>query len=104
MFEAKCTCIFAVAVPALCYISLLRCEDVASIGAIDEALDKSKILLFLPDALSMPLFLNSVVNKYLDLLDKNLLKQKWEIYKSHFFKAAIQQKIQNSKEEQYKTI
>lgn len=49
----------------------------------------------------MPLFQNSVVNKYLKSQDHLQLAEKWEVYKSHFLNPVIQENIRNSKEEQY---
>jgi len=49
----------------------------------------------------MPLFQNSVVQKYINAQDKNVLEQKWEAYKTHFHNPNIQENIRNAKEEQY---
>lgn len=49
----------------------------------------------------MPLFQTSVVNKYLKLTDKQVIKKAYRIFKSHFHTVAIQDNIRSSKEEQY---
>lgn len=49
----------------------------------------------------MSLFQKTVINKYLNQQDKNLLTEKWEVYKSHFHNPIIQENIRTSKEEQY---
>lgn len=49
----------------------------------------------------MALFQNSVLTKFLNLQDKALIAQKWELYKKHFLNPEIQENIRNSKEEQY---
>ena len=49
----------------------------------------------------MSLFQKSVVNKYLNNLDKRVVLEKWTIYKNHFLNLGIQENIRNSKEEQY---
>ncbi|MCP9763569.1 Eco57I restriction-modification methylase domain-containing protein [Lacihabitans soyangensis] len=49
----------------------------------------------------MALFQNSVLTKFLNLQDKALIAQKWEVYKKHFLNPEIQENIRNSKEEQY---
>ena len=50
---------------------------------------------------SMSLFQSSILNKYLQALDKVLVAQKWEIFKAHFQNPVIQENIRQSKEEQY---
>ncbi|WP_311135708.1 hypothetical protein [Kaistella polysaccharea] len=49
----------------------------------------------------MSLFQKTVINKYLNQQDKNLLTEKWEAYKSHFHNPIIKENIRTSKEEQY---
>jgi hypothetical protein len=49
----------------------------------------------------MPLYQNSVINKYLKPLDSNLLASKWIDFKNYFHNPQIQENIRNSKEEQY---
>lgn len=49
----------------------------------------------------MPLYQNSVINKYLKSLDSNLLASKWIDFKNYFHNPQIQENIRNSKEEQY---
>ena len=49
----------------------------------------------------MPIFQTSVVNKYLKLLDKQVIKSAYSIFKLHFHNATIQDNIRSSKEEQY---
>ena len=49
----------------------------------------------------MAVFQNSVLTKYFDKHDKKVIAQKWNVYKSHFLNADIQQNIRNSKEEEY---
>jgi type I restriction-modification system DNA methylase subunit len=49
----------------------------------------------------MPLFQNTVITKHLKSQDHNLLNERWEIFKSNFHNATIQENIRNSKEEQY---
>ena len=49
----------------------------------------------------MPLFQNSVVNKYLNTQNKQTILEQWNVYKNHFLNPTIQENIRNSKEEQY---
>ncbi|WP_445749614.1 Eco57I restriction-modification methylase domain-containing protein [Polaribacter sp.] len=49
----------------------------------------------------MSLFQNTVIAKYLKAQNKQLLSEKWTVYKNHFFNPTIQENIRNSKEEQY---
>lgn len=49
----------------------------------------------------MSLFQNSVVEKYLNTLNKKVVLEQWTIYKNHFLNPGIQENIRNSKEEQY---
>lgn len=49
----------------------------------------------------MSLFQNSVVEKFLNTLNKEVVLEKWTIYKNHFLNPGIQENIRNSKEEQY---
>ncbi len=49
----------------------------------------------------MSLFQNSVLTKYLQSLNKEVVAQKWDTFKKHFHNATIQENIRNSKEEQY---
>jgi len=49
----------------------------------------------------MPLFQNTVVQKYLKTQDQNALNVKWETYKAHFHNPSIQENLRNAKEEQY---
>ena len=49
----------------------------------------------------MPLFQKSVVSKYLQAQNKEILASKWNAFRSHFHNTAIQDNIRNSKEEQY---
>jgi hypothetical protein len=49
----------------------------------------------------MPLFQNAVVIKYCNNLNKNILAEKWLVYKNYFLNPDIQNNIRNSKEEQY---
>ncbi|HQA74326.1 DNA methyltransferase, partial [Flavobacterium sp.] len=49
----------------------------------------------------MSLFQNSVVEKFLNTLNKEVVLEKWTIYKNHFLNPGIQENIINSKEEQY---
>uniref|UniRef100_UPI00404A0881 hypothetical protein n=2 Tax=Flavobacteriaceae TaxID=49546 RepID=UPI00404A0881 len=49
----------------------------------------------------MPIFQNSVLNKYLNNQDKIIVGQRWNEYKKHFHNPTIQQNIRESKEEQY---
>lgn len=49
----------------------------------------------------MALFQNSVVSKYLNTLNKDIVLEKWTLYKNHFLNSSIQENIRNSKEEQY---
>ncbi|MDP5157323.1 MAG: hypothetical protein NWQ07_01940 [Flaviramulus sp.] len=50
----------------------------------------------------MSLFQNSVKEKFLNILKKEVVLEKWTIYKNHFLNPGIQENIRNSKEEQYK--
>ena len=49
----------------------------------------------------MPIFQNTVVNKYLKNLDRQVLLDKWNAYKNHFLNPSVQVDIRNLKEEQY---
>ncbi|MGV9004717.1 Eco57I restriction-modification methylase domain-containing protein [Flavobacterium sp.] len=49
----------------------------------------------------MPLFQNSVVEKYRNAQNRKTISEQWIIYKAHFFNPEIQENIRNSKEEQY---
>jgi type I restriction-modification system DNA methylase subunit len=49
----------------------------------------------------MSLFQNSVVEKFLNNLNKEDVLEKWTIYKNYFLNPDIQENIRNSKEEQY---
>ena len=49
----------------------------------------------------MPLFQNTVIQKYLKTQNKKVVLEKWNSYKSHFLNLSIQKNIRNSKEEQY---
>ncbi len=49
----------------------------------------------------MSLFQNSVVEKFLNTLNKEVVLEKWTIYKNYFLNPGIQENIRNSKEEQY---
>lgn len=49
----------------------------------------------------MSLFQQSVLKKYLNDLDKDILQQRWTAFTSHFHNAAIQQNILHAKEEEY---
>lgn len=49
----------------------------------------------------MALFQTTVVQKYINAQDKNVLKRQWETYKTHFHNPSIQENIRNAKEEQY---
>jgi len=49
----------------------------------------------------MPLFQNTVVEKYLKAQDQLVIKDKWDTYKAHFHNPTIQENIRNAKEEQY---
>ena len=49
----------------------------------------------------MSLFQNSVVNKYLNAQNKNIILEQLNVFKSYFHNASIQDNIRNSKEEQY---
>ena len=49
----------------------------------------------------MSLFQKSVVLKYLQAQNKEVLSKKWNDFTNHFHNAVIQDNIRNSKEEQY---
>ncbi len=49
----------------------------------------------------MPLFQQSVLKKHLNNIDRGQLQGAWQLFQQHFFNAAIQQNIRNSKEEEY---
>lgn len=49
----------------------------------------------------MALFQQSVIRKYSNGLNKELVKQAWREFQLHFFNATIQQNIRNAKEEEY---
>ena len=54
-----------------------------------------------PLYITMSLFQNSVVEKFLNTLNKEVVLEKWTIYKNYFLNPGIQENIRNSKEEQY---
>jgi type I restriction-modification system DNA methylase subunit/REP element-mobilizing transposase RayT len=49
----------------------------------------------------MPLFQNSIVNKYLNNQNKILVLEQWTAFQNHFHNPNIQENIRKSKEEQY---
>lgn len=49
----------------------------------------------------MSFFQNSVINKYIKALDKQVVSNAYSKFKEHFHNSAIQENIRNSKEEQY---
>ena len=49
----------------------------------------------------MPLFQNTVLNKYLKNQNEQAVSEKWTIYKTHFFDPKVQENIRDSKEEEY---
>lgn len=49
----------------------------------------------------MPFFQNSVINKYIQNLDKQTIHDAYDKFRSHFHNAIIQENIRGSKEEQY---
>ncbi len=49
----------------------------------------------------MPLFQQSVLNKYINDLNNPQLQKAWQLFQEHFFNPVIQQNIRNSKEEEY---
>lgn len=49
----------------------------------------------------MALFQQSVIKKYLNDLDKEIVKQSWQRFAAHFHNTAIQANISNAKEEEY---
>ena len=49
----------------------------------------------------MPLFQNTIVQKYLKAQNAEYILEKWQAYKTHFLNSTIQENIRNSKEEQY---
>ncbi|MCA4809616.1 N-6 DNA methylase [Empedobacter stercoris] len=49
----------------------------------------------------MSLFQKAVLNKYLKSADQNILKEKYQLFSTHFLNSTIQENIRNSKEEQY---
>jgi len=49
----------------------------------------------------MPFFQNTVINKYLKTLDKQVLSFAYTKFREHFHNPIIQENIRNSKEEQY---
>jgi len=49
----------------------------------------------------MSLFQSSVVAKYLNTQNKEIIATKWQLFKNHFQNPTIQENIRNSKEEQY---
>jgi type I restriction-modification system DNA methylase subunit len=49
----------------------------------------------------MSFFQNSVINKYIKALDKQIVSNAYSKFKEHFHNSAIQENIRNSKEEQY---
>jgi type I restriction-modification system DNA methylase subunit len=49
----------------------------------------------------MPLFQNSVLSKYFNSQNNDVVSQKWIAYKNHFLNPSVQLDIRNLKEEQY---
>ena len=49
----------------------------------------------------MAFFQNSVINKYIQSIDKQVLQTAYVKFRAHFHNAAIQENIRGSKEEQY---
>lgn len=49
----------------------------------------------------MAFFQNSVINKYIQNLDKQTLQNAYAKFRTHFHNAAIQDNIRGSKKEQY---
>jgi hypothetical protein len=49
----------------------------------------------------MPLFQKIILAKYLQSQNKNVVSEKWNDYKKHFFNPKVQENIRESKEEQY---
>ena len=49
----------------------------------------------------MSFYQNSVINKYLKTLDKQVITAAYAKFRAHFHNAAIQDNIRSSKEEQY---
>lgn len=49
----------------------------------------------------MSFFQNSVINKYIKALDKQVVSNAYSKFQEHFHNSAIQENIRNSKEEQY---
>lgn len=49
----------------------------------------------------MPLFQQSVLRKFIDDIDKDSLKESWNVYRKHFHDSKIQENIRNLKEEEY---
>ena len=49
----------------------------------------------------MPFFQNSVINKYIQGVDKKILQIAYTKFRAHFHNASIQENIRGSKEEQY---
>jgi hypothetical protein len=47
---------------------------------------------------SMAIFQNTVVNKYLNNQNEQVISEKWNIYKTHFFDPEVQENIRDSKE------
>lgn len=80
---------------------------VVALNRVDQALKifvkkfTKKKFTFSHYILIMSLFQNSVVEKFLNTLSKEVLLEKWTIYKNHFLNPGIQENIRNSKEEQY---
>lgn len=50
----------------------------------------------------MSIFQKSVVNKYLENLDKQIVLEKWNAYKNHFLNPSVQEEIRGLNEERYK--
>ena len=46
----------------------------------------------------MAIFQNTVVNKYLNNQNEQVISEKWDIYKTHFFDPVVQENIRDSKE------
>ncbi len=49
----------------------------------------------------MGLYQNSVLKKYLQALDQNIVNEAYQKFTNHFHNPTIQENIRNSKEEQY---
>jgi hypothetical protein len=53
---------------------------------------------------SMAIFQNTVVNKYLNNQNEQVISEKWNIYKTHFFDPEVQENIRDSKEKSIKKV